>query len=123
MKSEFIKYHIRKASAGNKPLSFLQKRALEEAKKKRKFVICNDYAGVNMEELLYKKDVLDLVKDDAYFVNETNNLITFPMEEILKRMWNCRGKETTSIDKVKMEMIIKDVLKEYSPTNETKAKV
>lgn len=77
---------------------------------------CNDYAGVNMEELLYKKDVLDLVKDDAYFVNETNNLITFPMEEILKRMWNCRGKETTSIDKVKMEMIIKDVLKEYSPT-------
>ena len=80
---------------------------------------CNESEGMRMEELLYKKDVLELVKDDAYFVNEINNLITFPIEEILKRMWDCRGKETTNIDKVKMEMIIKDVLKEYSP-NETK---
>lgn len=29
---------------------------------------------------------------------------------ILKRMWNCRGKHTTSIDKVKMEQIIRDEL-------------
>lgn len=34
MKNEFIKYHLQKALKENKPLSFLQKRALEEAKKK-----------------------------------------------------------------------------------------
>ena len=30
--------------------------------------------------------------------------------EILDRMWNCRGKWTTSIDKVKMETIIKEII-------------
>jgi len=30
------------------------------------------------------------------------------INRILKRMWNCRGKHTTSIDKVKMEQIIRD---------------
>ena len=29
---------------------------------------------------------------------------------ILRRMWNCRGKHTASIDKVKMEQIIRDEL-------------
>ena len=32
------------------------------------------------------------------------------ISRILKRMWNCRGKHTTSIDKVKMEQIIRDAL-------------
>ena len=32
------------------------------------------------------------------------------VSQILKRMWNCRGKHTTSIDKVKMEQIIRDEL-------------
>ena len=32
------------------------------------------------------------------------------ISRILKRMWNCRGKHTTSIDKVKMEQIIRDEL-------------
>lgn len=32
------------------------------------------------------------------------------VNRILKRMWNCRGKNTTSIDKVKMEQIIRDEL-------------
>ena len=32
------------------------------------------------------------------------------INRILKRMWNCRGKHTTSIDKVKMEQIIRDEL-------------
>ena len=32
------------------------------------------------------------------------------ISRILTRMWNCRGKHTTSIDKVKMEQIIRDEL-------------
>lgn len=32
------------------------------------------------------------------------------INRILKRMWNCRGKHTTSIDKVAMEQIIRDEL-------------
>ena len=32
------------------------------------------------------------------------------INRILKRMWNCRGKHITSIDKVKMEQIIRDEL-------------
>ena len=32
------------------------------------------------------------------------------ISRILKRMWNCRGKHTTSIDKVAMEQIIRDEL-------------
>ena len=32
------------------------------------------------------------------------------ISRILKRMWNCRGKHTTSIDKVAMEQIIHDEL-------------
>ena len=32
------------------------------------------------------------------------------INRILNRMWNCRGKHTTSIDKVKMEQIIRDEL-------------
>lgn len=34
MKNEFIKYHLQKVLKENKPLSFLQKRALEEMVKK-----------------------------------------------------------------------------------------
>lgn len=37
------------------------------------------------------------------------------MNRILKRMWNCRGKHTTSIDKVKMEQIIRDELPFVNP--------
>ena len=35
---------------------------------------------------------------------------TVSVSRILKRMWNCRGKHTTSIDKVAMEQIIRDEL-------------
>ena len=34
MKLEFVKYHLNKALEENKPLSFLQKKAVEEAIKK-----------------------------------------------------------------------------------------
>ena len=37
------------------------------------------------------------------------------MNRILKRMWNCRGKHTTSIDKVKMEQILRDELPLVNP--------
>ncbi len=37
------------------------------------------------------------------------------VSRILKRMWNCRGKYTTSIDKVKMEQIIRDELLPVTP--------
>lgn len=33
--------------------------------------------------------------------------------EILTRMWNCRGKQNTSIDKVKMEIILKEIIDKY----------
>lgn len=32
------------------------------------------------------------------------------ISRILERMWNCRGKHTASIDKVKMEQILRDEL-------------
>jgi len=32
------------------------------------------------------------------------------INRIFKRMWNCRGKHTTNIDKIKMEQIIRDEL-------------
>ena len=44
------------------------------------------------------------------------------MNRILKRMWNCRGKHTTSIDKVKMEQIIRDELLSVKP-QETKTEI
>ena len=37
------------------------------------------------------------------------------VSRILKRMWNCRGKHTTSIDKVAMEQIIRDELFSVTP--------
>lgn len=37
------------------------------------------------------------------------------ISRILKRMWNCRGEHTTSIDKVKMEQIIRDELPSVTP--------
>lgn len=37
------------------------------------------------------------------------------ISRILKRMWNCRGKHTTSIDKVKMEQIIRDEITSVNP--------
>lgn len=41
------------------------------------------------------------------------------MSRILKRMWNCRGKHTTSIDKVKMEQILRDELSPINPQPKT----
>lgn len=38
------------------------------------------------------------------------------ISRILQRMWNCRGKHTTSIDKVKMEQIIRDELHSVTPS-------
>ena len=53
---------------------------------------------------------------DKCEVTKSQDLCEDAMNRILKRMWNCRGKHTTSIDKVKMEQIIRDELpsvKEY----------
>ena len=41
------------------------------------------------------------------------------VSRILKRMWNCRGKHTTSIDKVAMEQIIRDELPSVTQKSET----
>lgn len=41
------------------------------------------------------------------------------MTRILKRMWNCRGKHNTSIDKVKMEQILRDELSSVNPQPKT----
>lgn len=47
-------------------------------------------------------------------LNELTSVNPQPCDDaisrILKRMWNCRGKHTTSIDKVKMEQIIREEL-------------
>ena len=37
------------------------------------------------------------------------------ISRILQRMWNCKGKHTTSIDKVKMEQIIREELPSVQP--------
>lgn len=42
------------------------------------------------------------------------------LSRILKRMWNCRGKHTTSIDKVKMEQILRDELSSINPQPKTR---
>lgn len=41
------------------------------------------------------------------------------ISRILERMWNCRGKHTTSIDKVKMEQIIREYLPSVTPKQRT----
>ena len=38
------------------------------------------------------------------------------ISRVLERMWNCRGKNTTSIDKVKMEQIIREALPSVQPS-------
>lgn len=65
---------------------------------------------------------LDMRVDSDYaekcgdFLTELPSVTQKPIQcddaisQILKRMWNCRGKHTTSIDKVKMEQIIRDEL-------------
>lgn len=63
---------------------------------------------------------------------EANELVIKALEQepcedaisrILKRMWNCRGKHTTSIDKVKMEQIIRDELSSTNPMADTLDKI
>lgn len=41
------------------------------------------------------------------------------ISRILKKMWNCRGKHTTSIDKVAMEQIIRDELPSVTQKSKT----
>ena len=41
------------------------------------------------------------------------------ISRIIKEMWNWRGKHTTSIDKVKMEQIIRDELPSVTPAERT----
>lgn len=75
----------------------------------------------NGEEIVgygtYKPEVLSQYLKDYFISTTKNDLYVTPQEpcedvitRILKRMWNCRGKHTTSIDKVKMEQIIRDEL-------------
>lgn len=45
------------------------------------------------------------------------------ISRILKIMWNCRGKHTTSIDKVKMEQIIRDELSSVNPRTDVLDKI
>ena len=56
--------------------------------------------------------------------HKMNELFSYVLEQqpcddaisrILARMWNCRGKHTISIDKVKMEQIIRDELPPVIP--------
>lgn len=45
------------------------------------------------------------------------------INRILKIMWNCKGKHTTSIDKVKMEQIIRDELQSVNPKTDVLDKI
>ena len=60
-------------------------------------------AGIENTRFYY--DVLEII--DKYAEKEPCD---DAVSRILKRMWNCRGKHTTSIDKVKMEQIIREEL-------------
>lgn len=80
----------------------------KEAKEKlymewQKFLEDNiDYAGISEAYKMAFKALDQEPCEDA-------------ISRILKRMWNCRGKHTTSIDKVKMEQIIRDELPPVNP--------
>lgn len=71
--------------------------------------------GINCDRQCEK---CDLVMDSAILKDAYNMAIKALSQEpcdvavsrILQRMWNCRSKQTTSIDKVKMEQIIREEL-------------
>jgi hypothetical protein len=60
------------------------------------------------EAKAYSKALDKMYKPTGF--NVFNEPCDDAISRILKRMWNCRGKHTTSIDKVKMEQIIRDEL-------------
>lgn len=102
---ERVKWHIRKADE----LAREQERRVEPC-----------------EDCISRKSVIDvLTRNRVHFcdmVRITSELKELPsvtpevtecediISRILERMWNCRGKHTTSIDKVKMEQIIRENL-------------
>lgn len=65
---------------------------------------------IGQEVSIYFKDTM-MIKGVVEKETECEDAIN----RILKRMWNCRGKHTTSIDKVKMEQIIRDELSSVKP--------
>ena len=69
-----------------------------------KLIQCSEY------ELQDRVDNDAMCDDIRELPSVTPKLTGDVVSRILKRMWNCRGKHTTSIDKVKMEQIIRDEL-------------
>lgn len=79
------------------------------------FVQPHKKVSVNLEVCKMR----EATQEEREGINQYIDSIAEPCEDamsrILKRMWNCRGKHTTSIDKVKMEQILRDELPPVKP--------
>lgn len=67
------------------------------------------------KRLLEQQPVTTTNNDEPITVIYPTIVCDDAINRILKRMWNCRGKHTTSIDKVAMEQIIRDELPPVTP--------
>ena len=74
-----------------------------------------------------REEAIEWFKNSAFYHkdHEPFNMAISALEQepcddaisrVLERMWNCRGKNTTSIDKVKMEQIIREELPSVQPS-------
>ena len=88
MKNEFIKYHLKKALEESKPLSFLQKRALEEVIKKgeknMKIFISQPMFGRTEEEVLKER------KEICKMFNISDDELIDSYEKDYEQFKNCK---------------------------------
>ena len=64
-----------------------------------------------LHQVMWERDIaIEQLKELGYSFGQKIEPCDDAISRILKRMWNCRGKHTTSIDKVAMEQIIRDEL-------------
>lgn len=78
-------------------------------------------SGQELFEFEEEVEELDFVQEHKRIpvtLNLESNDLDSIMDHILKRMWNCRGKHTLTIDKVKMEVIIREEFSKYTRESE-----
>ena len=78
-------------------------------------------SGQELFEFEEEVEELDFVQEHKRIpvtLNLESNDLDSIMDRILKRMWNCRGKHTLTIDKVKMEVIIREEFSKYTRESE-----
>ena len=64
-----------------------------------------------LHQVMWERDIaIEQLKELGYSFGQKIEPCDDAISRIFQRMWNCRGKHTTSIDKVAMEQIIRDEL-------------